>query len=781
MKIDAIKQFRYNTLNNSVSNTPSNNTSNSIDVRHEGLPAVYPAVYFTGKKITDIDEGKNKLLRQLDEILKEDLPEEEINQTELQYKGLKVMMRIKTQIESLYAESQALWENKFLNPQQKYNRAMQIKKEVNSLRNVYDRGFLYIVRSNYYPADEKTDYVLVNKFKSSVEDDNFNLKKVFTDYYKPINDIHSLKELKKKYPKIQIPQRPEDVIARKLENTITRDFYKDLDDAFESKDKKKAQELLSSKILQLLNDNIKIKTPEEKDKAYEKLIGPTLKAITAKYYKLHNQKSFSSVPEFRKPNKNLLSENDIKLLGVNYDDFVLTVLKEQYTNFKNPNEIVYSKGGTKIKISSLKEPEYKFDKIPSRMIKLVADAQKVRTSQRDYKNYSTEHFRKKLAFYAEKFDDSETLLNTIVQFDSCLFEKEDIDMLIKFLQGADKVWDNEMSVKEFEREVFYNKIRPTHTERINAMERQKRLDAIKEENKKLSALRNIQGNFDSRINILYENNLNYLAGLCLKYKPSELDDKQIEIANIITSVVDKNTHGQNIKNKEKIENQMMRITNYLGYMASSPDCELLKKAQNYARTKDGVIDMEKAGKYLLNAEFIRNLPESLELASNKEIAQKIIQNKNTEQAIEQLCKYDDYRDLAPNEKSKISNILNIFDMKDSIEKSVIKTIVEEDYITTDTSAVAKLTDDGSKKAKTTMGKNAKSQIYDHYKFPKCLIYFDAFEDALTKFAVNKNSAGIKKVVGTSDANELKIKGHDDRLFAYNNSYYFDEFSLNGLH
>lgn len=781
MKIDAIKQFRYNTLNNSVSNTPSDYTSNSIDVHHEELPAVYPAVYFTGKKITDIDEGKNKLLRQIDEILKEDLPEEEINQTELQYKGLKVMMRIKTQLENLYAESQTLWENKFLNPQQKYNRAMQIKKEVNSLRNVYDRGFLYIVRSNNYVADEKTDYVLVNKFKSSVESDNFNLKKVFTDYYKPMQDINSLKELKKKYPKIQTPPRPEEVIARKLENTITRDFYEDLDDAFESKDKKKAQELLSSKVLQLLNDNIKIKTIEEKDNAYKKLIGPTLKTISAKYYKLHNAKSFSSVPEFRKPNKNLLSENDITLLGLNYEDFVLTVLKEQYTNLKNPNEIVYSKNGKTLKVSSIKDPEYKFEKIPNRMLKLTQDAQKVRTSQRDYKNYSTEHFKKKLAFYAEKFDESETLLNTIVQFDSCLFGKEDVDMLIKFLQGADKVWDNEMSVKEFESEVFYGKIKPTHTERINAMERQKRLDAIKAENKKLSALRNIQDNFDFRINLLYENNLNYLAGLCSKYKPSELDDKQIEIANIITSVIDKNTHGQNIKNKEKIENQMMRITNYLGYMTSSPDCELLKKAQNYARTKDGVIDMEKAGKYLLNAEFIRNLPESLELASNKEIAQKIIQNKNTEQAIEQLCKYDDYRDLAPNEIAKISNILNIFDMKDSIEKSVIKTIVEQDYITTDTSAVAKVTDDGSKKAKTTMGKNAKSQIYDHYKFPKCLIYYDAFEDALTKFAVNKNSAGIKKVAGTSDANELKIKGHDDRLFAYNNSYYFDEFSLNGLH
>ena len=51
---------------------------------------------------------------------------------------------------------------------------------------------------------------------------------------------------------------------------------------------------------------------------------------------------------------------------------------------------------------------------------------------------------------------------------------------------------------------------------------------------------------------------------------------------------------------------------------------------------------------------------------------------------------------------------------------------------------------------------------------------------MTRFATNKGSAGIKKVIST-DANELKIKGFPDRLFAYDNSYYFDEFSPTGLH
>lgn len=778
MKVDAINLVQYNRQKSYITDTKKTENNNSHSYI-QNLPVTYPALYFTGSKITDIDSWRSAFIRRFDEILKEDAPEEEINQTEIQYKGLRVMMRLKDQLEKLYAESEILWADRVLNPQQKYSRAMQIKKEVNAIKNVYDRGYLYIVQKNNV-ADEKTDYVLINKFKSSVSEDNFNLEKVFKNYYQPMNDIHSIKELKKKYPKIHIPQRPEDVIARKLESRITRDFYEDLDDAFILKDKKRAKELISSKVMQLLNDNIKIKSPEEKENAYKKLIGPTVKTISARYYKLHNTNSFSSVPEFRKQNKNLLSENDIKLLGINYEDFVLSVLKEQYTNFKTPNDIVYSKNGTTIKVSSIKDSDYKFEKIPSRIAKLIQDSEKVRTSQRDYKNYTTYNFKKKLEFYAEKFDESERLLHTIVQFDSCLFGDDDIKMLIKFLQEADKVWDGEKTIKELEEFITDNSIKPTHTERINAIEEKKRVDAIKTENKKIATLRNLQENFDAHLNILYENNLNYLAEIYSKYKPSSLDEQQIKIAKTITDTIDKNVHSNTLKNKEKAQTQLMRVSRYIEYLTSDNENPIFKNAVKYAASPKGETDIEKAGKYILNAEFIKNYPQSLELASNKEVAEKIAQESNPNKAVEYLCKYDDYRDLNAIEKTKISNILNIFDTKDSTEKFIVKNIVENDYLNTDTSAVAKLTNDGSKKAKATMGKNAKNQIYEHYKFPKCLMYFDAFEDALTHFAVNKNSSGIKKVLST-DANELKIKGHDDRLFAYNNSFYFDEFSLNGLH
>ena len=105
MKIEAIRPFSYNSCYN---NFQSENTKQVCETNNFVLPYSYPSVYFTGKRIVDIDEGKNKLIRQLDEILKEDAPEEEVAKTEIQYKGLRLMMSLKKQLESLYSEGELL-------------------------------------------------------------------------------------------------------------------------------------------------------------------------------------------------------------------------------------------------------------------------------------------------------------------------------------------------------------------------------------------------------------------------------------------------------------------------------------------------------------------------------------------------------------------------------------------------------------------------------------------------------------------------------------------------
>lgn len=608
----------------------------------------YPQVYFVGKKILDKETQNNKLIKQINEILLEDNPDEEINITELNYRAMKILSTIERRANDLYAEAQLIAEDKRLNPQQKYNRGKEI---INEIKRMVKMKTVVYVKPNYRPRDEKTDYALINKFKSALLNDNFNLTKVFEQHYAPLQDIKTLKELGEKYPHITIPKRPEEVIAKKLINTLTRDFYEELDEAFSANDKKTMQKLLSDKIMQLIDDNITAKTKEEKDTLAIKIIKPTIKEISARYYKLKNSGSFSSIPEFRKTNKNLLTENDLKLLALDYDDFVLTVIKEQYRDLKNPNDIVYSKNGQTIKVSSLRDSDYKFDKIPNRVKGLIAEAQKLRKSQRDYKNYTPEHFKKKLEFYADRFGDNEEYLELALKFHSCKFGKTDIEMLTKFLEQSDKVWDGDQTIDDLLHFVYKNSISPKDTELIDELERQRQIEQIKIENKKIAALNNAQNEFDNYMNILYAHNLNYLASRCANYRPTSIDKDELKYAKYITELFSHNVSGNKIKNKDKLESKLMRVTTYLDYL--NTDTELLLEAQKYATQHGGSIDFEKAGQYILNAEFVKSYPQSLQYAQNKEILKMIVENTNQETAIEYLCKYDNYLDYSSNEKAKI--------------------------------------------------------------------------------------------------------------------------------
>lgn len=123
--------------------------------------------------------------------------------------------------------------------------------------------------------------------------------------------------------------------------------------------------------------------------------------------------------------------------------------------------------------------------------------------------------------------------------------------------------------------------------------------------------------------------------------------------------------------------------------------------------------------------------------------------------------------------------------RNSLDKNILKSIIENNYLFSETSAKAVMTDAGNKRITATIMPEAKQGIYDYYKFPKCLEYFSAFEDALTQFAVNKNSSGIKRLGKNNDSMkdviELKIKGYSDRLVDYTGSYKFNTFSNTGFH
>ena len=92
---------------------------------------------------------------------------------------------------------------------------------------------------------------------------------------------------------------------------------------------------------------------------------------------------------------------------------------------------------------------------------------------------------------------------------------------------------------------------------------------------------------------------------------------------------------------------------------------------------------------------------------------------------------------------------------------------------------------GTEAVTATFSAKAKKAIADKYKYPTCVTYLKDFENALANFAREWGSSGIKKTGKNNNTlrykMELKVAGHDDRLFSSNNDYYFDVFSDKGFH
>ena len=785
MKIESNIAIKYNTTNyNKYVSAPLK--ENSIDIKPNFAQYSYPAVYFCGgidpKQVKNI-AGSEKLLKMLNDILKLNISNSELSKEEYMLKAFNKMMKfIKKKIEmqnTIMMQAEELSTNSSLNRQQKFDEGHRLLKELNKVKKM---KFNPPKITKEVSDDSPYDFVLLNKLKSALLDGNFNFEKIYKKYYSDLYNIKTLEELKERYPKIQFPQRPEITAAQKIENSLTRDFYEDLSVFFDNKDCDAMKEIIKNKLTPVYKNIFGDKSTEEQHKIYEKISTPIVEIIFKRLDSLKNGNSLSSVPIQRKQRK-ILSDIEKKLLDIDYDDFVLTVLREQYLNFKKPNEIVYSKDGVNIKVT----PEYNFKKIPRDILNIIKEANKIKQSQRNYDIYTTKDFKQRLEFYSDRFDENDEILQKIIDFANCKYTLEDIKMLKLFLRELDAVWDEDKTLTQALNNINYNAIEPKGTKKINELERNKAIEKRKAEQKNFAQLKNVQDKFDDKVNLLYKNNLSYLAEICSDFRPTSLDKKELETADKVIELITKNYDSNTKKfNISKVETDITRWNKYYEYSEIEPDSKKLELAKKYALNNDGTIDTNKAGKYLINAEALDAYPQSIDFARNKDLFKLTVENsgKNPDTIIKNLCKYDDYLDLEDSQKSFIKEILNIFDIKNDLDKNIIKYIIENEYINKDTKNWATLDEKGSKKILATISKKAKHELIDKYKFPQCVEFFEAFEDALTQFATTRGTSGIKHL-GRNNKNmknvyKLKIMGHDDRLIAYN-GYYFDEYSPTGFH
>jgi len=150
-----------------------------------------------------------------------------------------------------------------------------------------------------------------------------------------------------------------------------------------------------------------------------------------------------------------------------------------------------------------------------------------------------------------------------------------------------------------------------------------------------------------------------------------------------------------------------------------------------------------------------------------------------------LCKYEDYMSLKPSDKASILKICEIFDYKNNSDRFLLKNIVEDEYANTDTIVYVKSEFNKTEQTPRSIMSNAKKQLINKYMFPNCLEFLIAFEEALPLDAKAIGYSGVKKLGRSNDKlrykTELKIMGHDDRLFSSQNNYNFDIFSNTGMH
>ena len=373
---------------------------------------------------------------------------------------------------------------------------------------------------------------------------------------------------------------------------------------------------------------------------------------------------------------------------------------------------------------------------------------KVQLAEKNYEEFTQEEIKDKLI--ALHFENS------------VISDNDEISDLIEFLYEKPELSNEErLKAVDFIKlldEVVKNKIFP---EEAFKSEQVKYIYdwMISEDELQLAEaakLEKLKSSYDSMLSELIKEQNKNIYEICLKYAPA----------------------NDNISDSEFIlktfaENDLLSAERKIIYwdLKHSPN-NLLKFSENYSKEKDGSINEEKAGQFIMNSNVLNKFLQTGETSGYPECFMEIIKHSNLPEnlLVRYLIKIENWKNDA--EKTSMNDFLSVFKLQDGdIENEFIKTYIEKFYLNMDTEISLQF--ENGQKHTAVFSKEAKNSIYKRHKYPNCLDYFCKFEEAMNKPAGKKGETGIKNC---KSYYEVKIKGYPDRLFSSSNNLRFDTYS-----
>lgn len=636
-------------------------------------------------------------------------------------------------------------------------------------------------------AQDKNDYNLLNKLYTAVANDDMNLDNVYKKYYSDLNKLSTLTEVKHTYPKLEIPSSPEEEIAKKIVDTFDKNFVEDFFNKIEDIPREEAVDILINAIeekIGLLSKDANM----DKDFLTKKLLTKTYLQFFIKPKVLGDTMDFSTFPTQAKPIKNIISQDEKKLLQIDYDAYVIDVLKQLYIDGKKLSEISYQEGDTVLKPKAFSNSKYKFEKPNEKIKDIIRKALKIKQSERNYEKFDTEQFQNRLRYYGNSdIAGNEEILERLIDFDSSQFTPEDKEALIPFLRILDDISDDKISQSEGIKLINEQNLKAHGTNKLNQTEKEKFTQELIIERKRKSEFKNYCEQFDNAVDLLYKNKLEEAGTICSAFRPQDNNESK-EISNKILQTIQKYAINGEITQSKKLDTEIKALSKYFELKLFDKNNPKLIAAENFTKKSYGFIDEVKAGQYIINKDIVENFPTSLGTFTPEYqgIVSTICQKYSNEEATAKLIKLNDYMLLPQNERLQITKILELFNISgENNDKTIIDTIVNDIYVKSSTVIKTTLNKDNSLFQDSEILPSAKEAIVKDKKFPLCLEYFEAFERSMTHAGQSKEDDGIQIIGSNNNAlrklykQEVKIS-KDERLYSTNGDYKFDVYKP-GLH